>query len=682
MFFSVLCFMVCPGINGHKDGAYCFGNDCEWSERKEWMKPFNNDTKLYDLSIPGTHQTMAVFGGDAWTTQSMSLKLQLERGIRALDIRSRHISDSFAIHHGSVYQEARFGTNVVEVCRDFLLRNPSETIIMKVKEEYIPRSITRSFDDTLEWYTDTVYSNDFYHGSLNPQLSLGEVRGKIVLFKESNKDQIVEQNSQVITSISGLYDKWTQVKTHLDKSKNEQLNEKLYVHYIGRHEGDSGVFAYFVASGHSSPQTGAPRLSTGIPSWWNTDKYPGFPRLGCVGSWCTIFYEGTNILTATYLKSIGDDTKRVGIVFADFPGDSLISSIITQNAIARKVTPNIDDKDIVESTSTTSTTITTSTTMSTASSAESTSTTSTTITTSTTMSTASSAESTSTTSTTITTSTTMSTASSADQTSTMSTTSTASTTEPTTSSAADATIMTTTVKSTTVAATSAPVDEAETSTTSSSTTTTVTSKPTTAAPTTTSTGETDATIMTTTVKSTTVAATSAPVDEAETSTTSSSTTTTVTSKPTTAAPTTTSTGETPVTHKGSSTTPTITPKSTTVALPTASEDEGCDPEDCKEGTDCCVSEGDTRDTSSSAAAAAETADGLAQGIPMWLLILAAALLLLALLCLLCCCCCRNKQQKVPFAEDTMMRPNGTASATAKHQEDRDMLAPDDRIALE
>jgi len=42
--------------------------------------------------------------GDIAVTQTLSLRTQLEVGVRAFDIRLRSIGNGFTIHHASIYQ--------------------------------------------------------------------------------------------------------------------------------------------------------------------------------------------------------------------------------------------------------------------------------------------------------------------------------------------------------------------------------------------------------------------------------------------------------------------------------------------------------------------------------------------------------------------------------------------------
>ncbi|MBR4296566.1 MAG: phosphatidylinositol phosphodiesterase, partial [Bacteroidaceae bacterium] len=53
----------------------------------EWMKSVPDATPLCQLSIPGTHDSGALDGGEAFQTQELTIEEQLEGGIRCFDIR-------------------------------------------------------------------------------------------------------------------------------------------------------------------------------------------------------------------------------------------------------------------------------------------------------------------------------------------------------------------------------------------------------------------------------------------------------------------------------------------------------------------------------------------------------------------------------------------------------------------
>jgi 1-phosphatidylinositol phosphodiesterase len=140
------------GLDGHSHPAYTH-KDWTGRYRADWLADFQDSVPLSKISMPGTHDTMSFYGGDAVQTQSMSLRTQLMSGIRALDIRCRHIENRFAIHHGFVYQNANFD-DVLQATQEFLSKHPTETIIMRVKEEYNPTGNTRTFASTFKYYLD------------------------------------------------------------------------------------------------------------------------------------------------------------------------------------------------------------------------------------------------------------------------------------------------------------------------------------------------------------------------------------------------------------------------------------------------------------------------------------------------------------------------------------------------
>ena len=347
-----------------------------------WMTSLKGDVLLSELSIPGTHDSMALHGGPAVTaiaagatagtviagmttgpfagivapaaaivgavagpfisvdvvrTQRMTLSNQLESGIRALDIRCRQVGDGFAIHHGQVYQHANFD-DVLKAVVKFLRANPGETVVMRVKEEFTG---SKTFAETfrLKYWENKDYKEFMWQGkSENP--TLREMRRKIVILQDFDRknhafgipypSSFSIQDTYTLTTNWELYDKWLKVKAHLeaankDVDKLPNRNTK-YVNYLSA---SGGVFPYFVASGHSNPATGAPRLATGRTTPAFRNSWPNFPRLNCAGRLCTISFEGTNTLTygalGTYYKN------RVGIIMADFPGGGLINRTIALN---------------------------------------------------------------------------------------------------------------------------------------------------------------------------------------------------------------------------------------------------------------------------------------------------------------------------------------------------------------
>jgi len=68
-----------------------------------WMASLNSGLYLSQFSIPGTHETMALYESLSGTAkcQNLSLSSQLDAGVRFVDIRCRHLNNTFVIHHRS-----------------------------------------------------------------------------------------------------------------------------------------------------------------------------------------------------------------------------------------------------------------------------------------------------------------------------------------------------------------------------------------------------------------------------------------------------------------------------------------------------------------------------------------------------------------------------------------------------
>ena len=79
----------------------------------DWMAGIDGGAKPSRITIPGTHDSGAriepFFPAGAAKTQDFPIAEQLDFGVRFLDIRCRHISDTFAIHHGAIFREMFFG---------------------------------------------------------------------------------------------------------------------------------------------------------------------------------------------------------------------------------------------------------------------------------------------------------------------------------------------------------------------------------------------------------------------------------------------------------------------------------------------------------------------------------------------------------------------------------------------
>ena len=228
-------------------------------EMNSWMSGLQDNISISRISIPGTHDSGAridapVVSGTA-KTQDLSIAEQLNAGVRFLDIRCRHIDNSFTIHHGAIYQNLNFD-DVLNACYAFLNSHPSETIIMSVKEEYDASNTTRSFEQTFDSYVQKNPSK-WDLGANIP--TLGAVRGKIKLLRRfssgttkginaspwADNTTFDINNSGVQLKVQDYYkvtnndDKWNGISSLLNEAKND-TNGKLFVNFTSGYK--PGIF--------------------------------------------------------------------------------------------------------------------------------------------------------------------------------------------------------------------------------------------------------------------------------------------------------------------------------------------------------------------------------------------------------------------------------------------------------
>ncbi|MEX1551649.1 MULTISPECIES: hypothetical protein [Enterococcus] len=108
MLFVGIIFLGCivPAItvNAEMSDFYWEGR----AKNRYWMNELKDNTRLSELSIPGTHDSAThaikhTVGLGYVKTQSIDITRQLNNGIRFLDARVCETNGSFAMHHGSFY---------------------------------------------------------------------------------------------------------------------------------------------------------------------------------------------------------------------------------------------------------------------------------------------------------------------------------------------------------------------------------------------------------------------------------------------------------------------------------------------------------------------------------------------------------------------------------------------------
>jgi 1-phosphatidylinositol phosphodiesterase len=294
----------------------------------DWMKSISDGVSLAAMSIPGTHETMSIRGGNLVMTQEDhgssggTLTAQLNAGIRAVDIRARVNDDNtFTIHHGAVYQQANYD-DVLNALGSFLDQHPSETVVMRLKQECTGQFGScrdvggqASFADIFDRYRDNnaaararFWAPSVNRGQAADTPALGTVRGKIVLavlngqfggridsyglaqfadWRDGSSTYI--QDDYNVSNPGAIATKRDRVRRHLDATSSGDRT-KMYVNFTS----GASLFAspYTVAGGTGGQQ-------------------------------------GVNPFLFGYLSQ--QPVTRTGMVMMDFPGGGLNNAIIAVN---------------------------------------------------------------------------------------------------------------------------------------------------------------------------------------------------------------------------------------------------------------------------------------------------------------------------------------------------------------
>lgn len=338
---GLVSMMLAAALAGVATGPAAAASGGEWyrdlkggGPRSDWMASIPGSASLGQLSLPGTHDTLAIRGGDSTTTQEdfgtggATLRAQLNHGIRAIDIRVRVVDGRFTVHHGVFYQEANF-SDVLAALGDFLDSHPGETVLMSLHAECTKEFLSctdqpATTDDAARLAVFQDYLKDDGHARKHfwtPAVSgqatasmprLDDIRGKVVLAKFTTPhggrysgyglarmaDSGFEQNQYNVPTVFDIGSKWQSVKEHF-QGTNTGANDAMYWNWTS----GSGIAAY--------PNTVAGGYTTIVG-----DELIQVP--------------GVNEQTYSYLKS-DNHTVRAGVVWMDYPGWALVQSIIRMN---------------------------------------------------------------------------------------------------------------------------------------------------------------------------------------------------------------------------------------------------------------------------------------------------------------------------------------------------------------
>lgn len=308
------------------DAAAAADSRAHGGRLSSWMADLPDRVNLTDLSIPGTHDTMTygLDGNERLQCQNTNLSAQMGSGLRYFDIRARLEADELRIYHASGFTGFDLGDVLLDMF-DFLDSNPSEAIVMRLKEEGAPvgDANTITFVAALDRYVRTspvtapgCERHLHPYSRSDPLPTLGQLRSKILLIQEFGThdddddsaspyglawdgDQMALEDLWVIPDVAHLSDKWDAVRDALEAAAAAPAdNSRLYLAHTSA---SVGVLPVEAAAG---PLNRTVAGVNDLAGQWLQDHRPP-PSSAAV--------------------------TRTGIVIIDFPGKRLVDAVLRWN---------------------------------------------------------------------------------------------------------------------------------------------------------------------------------------------------------------------------------------------------------------------------------------------------------------------------------------------------------------
>lgn len=156
---------------------------------ENWMKGISEQRLISDINIPGTHDSgtknVEKEKMEKYQCQSLSIGEQMKIGVRYFDIRCtsrKDKGDVQYINHDTIPCFNEYGKELtldelIQTGKQFLQKNPTETLIYQIKNEG-DGSNDRRLCDYLGRY---INNGEIWSRTYIPRLK--EVRGKIILVR-------------------------------------------------------------------------------------------------------------------------------------------------------------------------------------------------------------------------------------------------------------------------------------------------------------------------------------------------------------------------------------------------------------------------------------------------------------------------------------------------------------------
>lgn len=338
-----------------------------------WMSAYPDDTALAQINIPGTHDSATwnytqavqislanVTAGDGegmyppavFRCQRASIAASLNAGVRFFDLRFALDPSGTKLvfwHSQALLSAVATVDDVVKAFYYWLDHHPSEAVILSFQYEG-STIVNASFDATVQTMLFDILNSttaaqyiDQTHDALP---TLGAARGKVVLFRRFDLDQLSEAHEAALPGLHLSPSLWTDDSKDIALTYNSALNLTAYVedYYEPDDLSDNSTVAANIAAKvkatvahlHKAASTKANYAQNLFISFASAEHVTTLPiavtpQVMAVGTGnSTTPLGGVNQQILPVLKNL--QGKRIGIVVVDFwdqPRD-LVQSILRQ----------------------------------------------------------------------------------------------------------------------------------------------------------------------------------------------------------------------------------------------------------------------------------------------------------------------------------------------------------------
>ncbi len=218
----------------------------------KWMGTIDDEARLNEIVLPGSHD--AGTNGMSWLgkTQHLSVKEQLNLGVRYFDLRVNHVKNDYVIYH-SIINGTRFDP-ILDDIASFIEENPSETLFLDFQhfkngsDEYVYHTVSEKLKDHLVIQNDVQSELAFVD-----ELRLKDTRGKCIVFFGDDSPFVKEahifsRNNDACTQKGQALDSCYISSYHAMKSK--QFIDEALGYYMDKiqtkkeKEGHKGIFVW------------------------------------------------------------------------------------------------------------------------------------------------------------------------------------------------------------------------------------------------------------------------------------------------------------------------------------------------------------------------------------------------------------------------------------------------------